>query len=95
MVKNVKFIGKKAIVSFEKVNGTLIYKGDIIKGFMLCGEDIDFKNAQARIIEDKVEVWCEEIDTPVGLRYGYTSYCECNLYNDSGLPVTPFSHIIV
>lgn len=93
VVSDVQFEGKKAIIIFDQVNGKLINKGDRVQGFMLCGEDGVYKDAEARIVDwNQVEVWCDEIESPFGVRYGFTNFCTCTLYNDSGLPVTPFNY---
>ena len=90
MVSDVQFEGKKAIIIFDQVNGKLINKGDRVQGFMLCGEDGVYKDAEARIVDwNQVEVWCDEIESPFGVRYGFTNFCTCTLYNDSGFACNP------
>jgi sialate O-acetylesterase len=37
-----------------------------------------------------MEVWSEQVPHPVAVRYGWSNYTVVNLFNQSGLPMTPF-----
>ena len=40
--------------------------------------------------KDTVEVWSDEIENPVGVRYARVGFPKANLYNRDGLPALPF-----
>jgi sialate O-acetylesterase len=64
-------------------------KGGLV-GFAIAGEDKRFVAAQARIDGDKVIVWSKDVADPVAVRYAWAPNPNANLYNDSGMPATPF-----
>jgi sialate O-acetylesterase len=60
-------------------------------GFAIAGEDRKFVWAQARLTgRNRVEVWSDEIQEPVAVRYAWSDNPVCNLESRLGLPVTPF-----
>jgi sialate O-acetylesterase len=89
--KSVKFDQNKAIISFESEKNRLKAKGgNIIKGFVMAGENKKFYPAIARIKEDKIELECDEVRNPVAVRYAWAFYPDCNLYNEDDFPAVPF-----
>ena len=46
--------------------------------------------ATARIVDNKVIVSSEKVPYPVAVRYAWANNPECNLYNKTGLPASPF-----
>jgi sialate O-acetylesterase len=67
-----------------------VASADNLAGFTLCGPDMKFIPAEAKIIGDHVEVSSKEISNPVAVRYGWSTFPLCNLYNKEGLPASPF-----
>lgn len=62
-----------------------------VKGFAIAGEDGKFVWADAKIEEkNQVVVSADEVVDPVAVRYGWANDPVVNLYDRSGLPVTPF-----
>ncbi len=60
-------------------------------GFTIAGTDQKFVPATARIIaKDQIEVWSENIDAPVAVRYAWADNPVANVQNKEGLPLTPF-----
>lgn len=84
--------GSKVSVDFEHVGeGLYAFDTEEVVGFAVAGEDREWHWAQARIVdENTVEVWSEEEDNPVAVRYGWANNPEVNLYRREGLPATPF-----
>jgi len=82
----------KLLVEFDCFGSTLRPFGTYeVTGFAICGEDKKWKWASGKVIgENKVEVWSEEVSSPVAVRYAWADNPVCNLYSDEGLPVTPF-----
>jgi sialate O-acetylesterase len=87
---SVKFDSDKAILTFKHMAGGLKVKGDALTGFTIAGKDGNFVTAEATIVENKVVVRSPEVAQPAAVRYGWAAYPVCNLYNDEGLPATPF-----
>ena len=80
----------KIIVSFKNAGKGLKVRGNILKGFAISGEDMNFLWAQAEVKGDKVVVWNKSIKVPVAVRYAWADNPDCNLYNEEGLAASPF-----
>ena len=87
---SVKFESGKAIVSFKHVGGGLAAKGGKLTGFLLSGDKPGFVRADAKIEGDKVIVSSLDCPNPAAVRYAWERNPECNLYNEEGLPASPF-----
>jgi sialate O-acetylesterase len=82
----------RAMVTLDTFGGKLrTVDVNEVQGFAICGADKQWVWAEAKIVgADKVEVWSATVAEPVAVRYAHASNPVCNLYSDSGLPVTPF-----
>jgi sialate O-acetylesterase len=85
----------KIIVSFDNVaanaNGWRPFDVNEPKGFAIAGDDQKFVWAQAKILPDgRIEVWNDDVEDPVAVRYGWADNPVVNLYSNEGLPLTPF-----
>jgi sialate O-acetylesterase len=80
------------IVKFKDVGGGLrTVDAAEVQGFAIAGEDRKWVWAEARIIApDEVAVSSKEVAAPLAVRYAWADNPVCNLYNNVGLPVTPF-----
>ncbi len=65
-------------------------KGGELKSFEVAAADRVFVPAQARIESSTVVVSSPTVAAPTYVRYGWSDTPECNLYNDAGLPASPF-----
>ncbi|QDU78549.1 hypothetical protein Pla110_02530 [Polystyrenella longa] len=90
--KSMEVEGKEAHLQFDHVGGGLVAKGDgeELKGFAIAGEDQKFYWADARIEGDTVIVSSDEVSVPVSVRYAWANNPICNLFNEAGLPASPF-----
>lgn len=61
-----------------------------LEGFAICGEDRNWVWADAKIDGDTVLVWSENVPAPVAVRYAWAENPTVNLYNQVGLPASPF-----
>jgi len=61
-----------------------------LKGFAIAGADQKFVWAKATIDGNTVVVSSAEVANPVAVRYAWANNPECNLYNQDGLPASPF-----
>jgi sialate O-acetylesterase len=89
--KSMKVEGSKIRLYFDHVAGGLVsHDGDKLEGFSIAGSDKKFVWADAEIDGESIIVWNNSINDPVAVRYGWAANPQCNLYNKSGLPATPF-----
>jgi sialate O-acetylesterase len=85
--------GNKIRLHFNHLGGGLVAGGTApgrLEGFEIAGADHKFVGASARIEGDTVVVESGRVEHPVAVRYGWQSYPICNLYNQAGLPASPF-----
>jgi sialate O-acetylesterase len=68
----------------------LVAKGGHLVGFEIAGADKKFFDADARIDGQCVVVSSKEVVDPVYVRYGWRDNPNGNLYNQAGLPASPF-----
>jgi hypothetical protein len=67
---------------------------DKLNHFRLCGSDKVWHAADAVIVGDTVVVTSERVPEPIGVQYAYSAVPEnSNLYNQAGLPATPFASV--
>jgi sialate O-acetylesterase len=88
--KSMKVKNGKAELRFTQIEGGLKIKGDVLKGFAICGADKKFVWAQAQINGKKVTVSAPEVPSPVAVRYAWGDNPDCNLVNGADLPAVPF-----
>jgi sialate O-acetylesterase len=82
--------GSQAVLSFTHAGGGLVARDGEPRGFTVAGDDRKFHPASARIEGDRVIVRCEKVEKPVAVRYGWANYPVGNLWNQAGLPASPF-----
>lgn len=81
--------GAEIVLAFTHAAGLQAKNGEL-KGFVIAGEDKQWKPAQARIEGEKVIVSSPDVKKPVAARYAWVDNPDCNLYNGAGLPASPF-----
>ena len=82
--------GERIVVKFKHADGGLQAKGGELAGFVIAGEDRQWKPATARIEGDKVIVSSPDVKQPIAVRYAWAADPTCNLYNGQGIPASPF-----
>jgi sialate O-acetylesterase len=81
----------KIRLTFDHVGSGLVAGGgDKLTGFAIAGEDKQFVWADAVIDGNTIVVSSPQVPSPVAVRYGWASDPTCNLYNQEGLPASPF-----
>jgi sialate O-acetylesterase len=80
----------KIAISFKHVGGGLVAKDGELKGFTIAGEDKQFVPAQAKIQGSTILVSAEGVAAPKAVRYGWANVPDVNLFNQQGLPASPF-----
>ena len=77
-------------VYFRQTGRGLVAKGGELKGFAIAGADKIFHHATAVIDGPAVVCSAPGVPDPVAVRYGWANNPLCTLYNEEGLPATPF-----
>jgi sialate O-acetylesterase len=73
-------------------SGLMIKGGGELKGFAIAGAAKKFVWAKAKIVDDQVVAWNDQVTEPVALRYAWANNpADANLYNAAGLPASPFT----
>lgn len=82
----------KILLHFEHAGSGLVTNdGQAPIGFAIAGEDQKFVWAQAEIVDkNTIAVWSSEVEQPEAVRYAWQSNPPTNLYNQEGLPASPF-----
>ncbi|MFZ4620333.1 MAG: sialate O-acetylesterase, partial [Bacteroidota bacterium] len=98
--KNVAFTGpmyscmnivkNTAVIEFTIGAETMTAKGGTLNGFTIAGEDKKFVPAEAVIKGNTVIITNNSVKKPVAVRYGWADNPNCTLYNNAGLPASPF-----
>ncbi len=87
---SMKVKGKTIELSFDFVNKGLVCKGENLNDFVIAGADKIFVQATAIIKKNKVVVSAENVISPVAVRMGWSNVPHVNLFNQDGLPASPF-----
>ena len=86
-----KVIGSKLILEFENPGSRLISKGDLL-GFEIAGADKKYVFANAKIINNQVELYSDKIKNPLYARYAWKDKAVPSLFNLEGLPASSFKY---
>jgi sialate O-acetylesterase len=81
--------GKQLRIVFDHVGTGLVAKGDL-KGFQIAGADGKLLPANAKIEDNTVVVWADEVASPRVAAYAWSNSPEATLFNNQGLPASPF-----
>jgi sialate O-acetylesterase len=77
-------------VFFDHSSSGLVSKGGELKRFEIAGDERNFVPAEAHIDGSDVVVSSPSVPHPAFVRYGWANFSDCNLYNQAGLPASPF-----
>jgi len=75
---------------FDHATDGLVAEGPVLKGFEIAGADHKFVPADAYVDGQTVVASNSQVPSPEYVRYDWDSSPEGNLYNDDGLPASPF-----
>jgi len=75
---------------FDHAGSGLEARGGALKGFQIAGADRRFVAADAAIDGSTVVASSASVAQPLYVRYAWADNPECNLYNQDGLPASPF-----
>lgn len=81
--------GQSLEVRFKYADGGLQLRGEHA-GFEVAGADGDWKPAEARVENDTLTLSSPDVERPVAARYAWSNNPTAVLFNEAGLPATPF-----
>ena len=90
----VNVLNNKLEVHFKYGEGLKTIDGTTVKDIEIAGEDKAFVKANTSIKGDVLIVWSEKITNPRFVKYGYSSFTNGNIVNNSHLPASTFSNIL-
>ncbi len=94
-IKDFLLEGNKFIVSFKLLNSPLYFKEGVAKGFEVLDSKGTWHDANAKINPDQsVEIWHDEILSPLGVRYAWRNYPDISLFDSLDYPALPFNTTI-
>ena len=85
-----KFDGSEVTITFTQADGGLRAAGGELQGFVICGEDREWKPALVKIDGEKIIVSTPDGANAAAVRYAWARDAERNLMNGAGLPASPF-----
>ena len=88
--ESMKMEGNTIVLTFTHVGKGLVAKNGELTDFSIASSDNKFVPAKASIKGKTVSVSAEGITNPVAVRLGWNITPQINLYNQEGLPATPF-----
>jgi sialate O-acetylesterase len=92
LYKSMRVKGNKLIITFTNTgSGIAALNNNVINHFAIAGKDKKFVWAKAEVQGSNLVIWNETIKNPVAVRYAWADNPEgANLYNNEGLPASPF-----
>ena len=78
------------VLEFDSVGSGLVARDGELREFTLAGDDRTFVPAVATIQGNTIVVSSPDVPKPAAARYAWTNDPQCNLYNQEGLPASPF-----
>jgi sialate O-acetylesterase len=81
--------GANLRVWFDHAAGLQV-KGGSLTAFEVAGSNGVFVHAEAKIVGETVVLSSATVPKPTMARYGWSNSPECDLFNGSGLPASPF-----
>lgn len=82
--------GSRIRIRFDHAAGGLVSRGGDLTGFTVAGEDRRFFEGKAQVEGEDVLVFAPDERPIVAVRYGWSDAPALNLFNQVGLPASPF-----
>lgn len=82
--------GDTMVLKFTNTGGALSLKGEAGRVFAIAGADKKFSWATPAIAGDTITLSAPDVKAPEAVRFGWSNLPRANLYNQAGLPASPF-----
>ncbi len=93
-IESVRRLGAKLRVEFATGGAPIRLKNRTWDNVEMAGEDGVFYPATTTITDAVVVVSSEAVKVPCALRYGWTNMFHPSLFNEAGLPASPFALVV-
>ena len=90
MFKNFSIEGNKVRLRFTDADGLRVRNGSNLKGFAIRGSSGDWNWANGKIDGQEIVVWCDQVPSPIAVRYAWAKNPVISVVNGAGLPLCPF-----
>jgi sialate O-acetylesterase len=81
----------KMTLKFDHSENGIYLTRSTLSGFEIAGPDKVFYPAKAVVKKGtQLTVWCDQVKSPVAVRYGFSNCAEATLYNTAELPASTF-----
>jgi len=87
--RGMKIEGNKIRLFFDDAEGLNARDGSL-REFVICGGDSVFVSATAKIENNTILVSSQMVNKPIAVRFAWKNFPRSNLYNQVGLPASPF-----
>ncbi len=77
-------------LTFKDTGEGLVLKPETSSAFEVCGKDGNYVPAKATLADGKIIVSAESVKDPQNVRYGWKKWFVPTLFNNEGLPASPF-----
>jgi sialate O-acetylesterase len=75
---------------FDTGGCKLVYRPQAVSAFEICGENGVFVPAEAKCMNNRIIVSSDRVTDPRHVRYGWKKWFLPSLFNEAGLPASPF-----
>lgn len=82
--------GNQMRIRFSFADNGLIAKDGLLTGFTIAGANRQFVAARAKIEGNSIVVMSDAVTQPVAVRFGWSTVPHAVLFNNAGLPASPF-----
>lgn len=77
-------------LQFDNIGEGLVLKNGKTNEFEIAGKNGKYEKADAKVLDNVVQVWSPAIKEPVSVRYCWRNGAEATLFNTEGLPAQQF-----
>lgn len=91
--RKMRIVSNTIVLTFDNIGRGLMTteRNGLVKGFEIAGSDQKFYEAKATIDGKAIVVSCDQVASPVAVRFGWVGDCTaCTLFNREGFPAVPF-----
>tara|TARA_B100000787_G_scaffold102280_1_gene75641 strand:- start:11550 stop:13481 length:1932 start_codon:yes stop_codon:yes gene_type:complete len=91
LYKSYQISRNKLLLEFDFIGSGLMSNGSILSEFEIAGANKKYVPAEARIVDNKVQVFSSSILNPKYARYAWRDISTASLFNKEGLPASSFT----
>jgi sialate O-acetylesterase len=83
--------GNKLILEFDHIGSGLTAINSNLEGFEIAGADKKYVPANAKIIDNNIELFAATVPNPAYARYAWSDNGVASLFNKEGFPASSFT----